>query len=139
MWRAGHIHYIWPDSFFKILDFFSYVTFKMGESWSVSVTCSSFDREWKMQQFKDFLDFFMEKCYNKLVIILWYLDLGTAVFKHLFFWVRPQWRLLRILVEKDPSAIFLWHCRQERYLTNAVKPLNSVFASVVIKRSSYSV
>lgn len=36
-----------------------------------------------MQQFKVVLDFFMEKCYNKLVIILSYLDLGTAVFKAL--------------------------------------------------------
>ena len=45
---------------------------------------------------------------------------------------------LRILAGKDPSAIFLEHCRQERYLPNTVKILISIFARMVVKESGSS-
>ena len=88
--RADHTHYIWEDSCFMILDLFSYVTLKMGEPRSGSVTCPSFTECGRCNKLKTFLDFFMEECYN------WLSSCDTLAWaqqfsRHLsFFWVRPQ-------------------------------------------------
>ena len=110
-WRADHIHYIRVHSCFMILDLFSYVTFKIGESISASVTCSSFTECGRCNKYKRLLISSWKNVKTNWLSSCDTLAWAKQISRHFsFFWVRPQWRR------------FLRHCRQERYLPNTVNP-----------------